>query len=59
MTSEKINEIEILKRKPLLSKKEYHLLTGISVPTITRLALDGQIPSRKIGRAVRLVNNLN
>lgn len=50
--------LESLKARPLLSKREYCVLTGLSLPTVTRLHLDGKIPSRKIGRSVRLVNDL-
>jgi len=54
-----IEHIEILKRRPLLSKAEYELLTGISQPTITRLVLAGEIPARKIGRSVRIINDFS
>jgi excisionase family DNA binding protein len=50
--------VEVLKRRPVLRKKEYAILTGLSIPTITRLALNGEIPSRKVGRSVLLVNDL-
>lgn len=53
-----IEEIEILKARPLLSKTEYHALTGISVPTITRLCLRGELKTRRIGRSVRIFNDL-
>lgn len=54
-----IELIEILKHRPVLSKKEYQTLTGLSIPTITRLVLAGEIPSRKIGRSVRILNDFN
>jgi len=54
-----IEQIEILKRRPLLSKAEYQILTGISQPTITRLVLAGEIPARKIGRSVRIINDFS
>ena len=53
-----IEHIEVLKHKPVLSKKEYGILTGLSIPTITRLAISGEIPSMKVGRSRLLVNNL-
>jgi len=53
-----IEHIEVLKHKPVLSKKEYGTLTGLSIPTITRLAISGEIPSMKVGRSRLLVNNL-
>lgn len=52
-----VQRIEILKARPLLSKKEYAVLTGLSIPGITRLCLDGKIPHKKIGRSVRIVND--
>jgi len=52
-----IERIEILKHRPVLSKSEYKELTGISIPTITRLVLDGKLPARKIGRSVRIIND--
>jgi len=56
--SELILQIEVLKHRPVLDKKEYATLTGLSIPTITRLALAGEIPSIKIGRSRRMINNL-
>ncbi len=49
-----IAELEYLKAKPLLSKREYSILTGLSLPTITRLVLSGEIPAKRIGRSVRI-----
>jgi excisionase family DNA binding protein len=57
--AEKIERLEILKHRPVLSKAEYNELTGISIPTITRLVLDGKIPARKIGRSVRIINDFS
>lgn len=56
--SEMILQMEVLKHRPVLNKREYATLTGLSIPTITRLALTGEIPSIKIGRSRRLINNL-
>lgn len=53
----RIEQIEILKARPVLSKAEYKELTGLSIPTITRLVLNGEIPAQKIGRSVRILNN--
>ena len=58
-TNQQIERIELLKHRPVLSKQEYHELTGISIPTITRLVLNGKIQARKIGRAVRIINDFN
>lgn len=57
--AEKIERLEILRHRPVLSKAEYNELTGISIPTITRLVLDGKIPARKIGRSVRIINDFS
>jgi hypothetical protein len=57
-SAERIEEIEILKRLPLLSKRQYKVLSGLSEPTITRLVLTGVLPSRRIGRSVRILNDL-
>jgi len=48
------NDISFIREKPLLSKKEFALLTGLSIPTITRLCLAGDIPCKKIGASVRI-----
>ena len=56
-TDDRIAEIEILKRRPLLSKKEFKILSGLSEPTITRLILSGKIPAKRIGRSVRILND--
>ena len=48
-----IAELEYLKAKPLLSKREYSILTGLSLPTITRLVLSGEIPAKRIGDGFR------
>jgi excisionase family DNA binding protein len=53
---EKIDSIAILQAKPLLSKKEYRELYGVSVPTIDRLLKAGQIRYIKIGVSVRIIN---
>lgn len=54
---QQIEQIEVLKARPLLSKKDYKTLTGLSLPTITRLCLAGELPVVKIGRSVRIKNN--
>lgn len=54
----KIDRMAILQSKPLLSKKEYRELYGVSVPTIDRLLKAGQIQYRKIGASVRIANEL-
>ncbi|HQP49763.1 MAG TPA: hypothetical protein PKX12_13620 [Spirochaetota bacterium] len=55
----KIDRMAILQAKPLLSKKEYRELYGVSVPTIDRLLKAGQIQYQKIGVSVRIANELS
>lgn len=52
------NDIEILKARPLLTAKEYAILAGLSELTVRRHCYSGEIPSKKIGRSLRIVNTL-
>jgi len=51
-----VNDVEILKARPLLTAKEWAFLNGLSELTARRLCYSGEIESKKIGRSLRIVN---
>lgn len=50
----KLNDIQVLKERPLLSPKEYGLLVGFSDQIIRDYCRRGLIPHRKIGGRIRI-----
>jgi len=51
-----VNDIEILKARPLLTAREWGLLNGLSEITVRRLCYSGEIESVKIGNSLRVAN---